>query len=285
MVFMLIGSTLCAAAQTWGMLLFGRALQGISAAGIMNIIKIILSDKVSLAEQAKNNTIFSFCYGIFFSVGPVIGGALANSNWRYCFVISIPIAVLCHVLIFFVLRKELVSGTHQLTGPNRKSVWSGLATIDLGGMVLFVLGAGLLILGVTWGGTKYAWKGYQVLLPLVLGAVIFASFFVYEYLLEPGRLFNRLFPRQEPMIPWALFQKKDTLLLTAINCATGAALYSAFYFLSIYWTLAEGMNPKDAGLRLLYYTPGLGSKSKEIRTRHSVGTNNNSRRLLCNVSV
>jgi predicted MFS family arabinose efflux permease len=43
MVFMLIGSTLCAAAQNWGMLLFGRAVQGLSAAGILNMIKIVLS--------------------------------------------------------------------------------------------------------------------------------------------------------------------------------------------------------------------------------------------------
>jgi MFS family permease len=260
MSFMLIGSTLCAAAQTWGMLLFGRALQGVSAAGIMNMIKIVLSDKVSLAEQSKNNTIFTLCYGIFFSVGPVIGGALADSNWRYCFVLSIPIAALCHALLFFVLRKELVQGTHQISGPNRKSILSGLSTIDVGGMILFVLGAGLLILGVTWGGTKYPWTGYQVLLPMILGAVLFVSFFVYEYLLEPGRLISRVFPKQVPMVPWSLLQKKDVALLCLINCATGAALYSAFYFISIFWTIAEGMSPTDAGLRLLYYTPGLGSK-------------------------
>lgn len=74
MFLMLMGSTLCAAAQTWGMLLFGRAVQGISAAGIMNLIQIVLSDKVSLKENAKNNTIFSFIAGISYSIGPIIGG-------------------------------------------------------------------------------------------------------------------------------------------------------------------------------------------------------------------
>ncbi|KAL1970568.1 hypothetical protein VTN77DRAFT_4212 [Rasamsonia byssochlamydoides] len=74
MFLMLVGSTLCAAAQTWGMLLLGRALQGTSSAGIMNIIMIILADKVSLKENAKNNTIFVFVSGASYSVGPVIGG-------------------------------------------------------------------------------------------------------------------------------------------------------------------------------------------------------------------
>lgn len=74
MFLMLIGSTLCAAAQTWGMLLLGRALQRTSSAGITNIIMVILADKVSLEENAKNNTIFAFINGVSYSVGPVIGG-------------------------------------------------------------------------------------------------------------------------------------------------------------------------------------------------------------------
>ena len=78
MGLMIVGSALCAGAQTWGMLLLGRAIQGLSAAGIMNIIKIVLADKVSLEDNAKNNTIFSLVAGISYSVGPVIGGYLTN---------------------------------------------------------------------------------------------------------------------------------------------------------------------------------------------------------------
>lgn len=74
MAFMLIGSTLAAAAQSWGMLLLGRALQGTSAAGIMSIIMIVLSDKVTLEENAKNSTVFTMVSSISYSVGPVIGG-------------------------------------------------------------------------------------------------------------------------------------------------------------------------------------------------------------------
>jgi MFS family permease len=74
MGFMLVGSTLAAAAQSWGMLLLGRALQGTSAAGIMSIIMIVLADKVSLKENAKNSTIFTLVSSIGYSVGPVIGG-------------------------------------------------------------------------------------------------------------------------------------------------------------------------------------------------------------------
>ena len=71
---MLIGSVLCAAAQTWGMLLLGRALQGVGSAGLNNIIMIILADKVSLKENARNKSIFTIFGGVGYAVGPVIGG-------------------------------------------------------------------------------------------------------------------------------------------------------------------------------------------------------------------
>jgi hypothetical protein len=240
------------------MLLFGRALQGLSAAGIMNIIKIILADRVSLAEQSKNQTIFSLVTGISYSIGPIIGGSLAKVNWRYCFVISIPIAALSHIMIFFLLRDELIRGTHSFTGPNRKSIWSGLSTIDYGGTVLFIFGTGLIIIGTSWGGSKYAWSSVQVLAPLVIGSVLFVAFWIWEYLLEPGRVVSKIFPKQVAMIPWHLFQRKDVFYLTLINAATGAAMYSAFYFVGIFWTLVMNFDSAKAGYQMLYYLPGIG---------------------------
>jgi MFS family permease len=257
MVFMLIGSTLCAAAQTWGMLLLGRALQGLSAAGIMNIIKIVLSDRVSLKENAKNNTIFAFVSGSSYSIGPVIGGYLTNANWRYCFVISIPIAVASQLAIYFLLRKELVGGTYRVR-DGFPAFLAGLATVDVGGTAIFVLGVGCIILATTWGGATYPWSSAPVLAPLTIGALLFGLFWAYEYALEPGRPLSRLFPRQDPMIPFALFRKRDTLILAAISFATGAALYSAVYFIGIYFTLVEAYPASRAGIQLLYYIPGIG---------------------------
>ena len=64
MFWILIGSVLCASSVSWGMLLFGRALQGLGAAGVMNLTRIILSDGMTLAENSKNNTVFSLITGI-----------------------------------------------------------------------------------------------------------------------------------------------------------------------------------------------------------------------------
>jgi MFS family permease len=75
-VVMMIGSALCTGAPThaFAVLLLGRALQGLGCAGISVIVRIVLADKVSLQENAKNWSIFTFTAGTSYAVGPVIGG-------------------------------------------------------------------------------------------------------------------------------------------------------------------------------------------------------------------
>ncbi|KAL2785577.1 major facilitator superfamily domain-containing protein [Aspergillus keveii] len=261
-LLMLIGSVLCAAAQTWGMLLLGRALQGMSSAGLMTNIMIILADNVTLEENSKNNSIFAFVGGVAYSIGPVIGGYLTDSSWRYCFVISIPIAFVSHIIIFIVLRKELKSGTYTHTPSTSRfrSFLSALATLDIVGTILFIFGVGLIILGTAWGGSTYPWVSAQVLAPLIVGAVCLFTFFGYEYLLENGKLSRISFlAKQKPMLPYSMFKRRDTLWLAILQFAAGAAMYSVFYYVGIYFTVVEAYPASKAGVQLLYYIPGLGA--------------------------
>lgn len=145
------------------------------------------------------------------------------------------------------------------TGSSRRSNYiAGLLSIDWPGAILFILGVGLIILALQWGGTQYAWNSAATIAPFILGGLLVIAFFMHEYLLGPGRFTARLLPRQVPMIPSTLFRKKDTFLLMIINFSAGISLVSAFYFISYYWQLAEGYSSSKAGIQLLYYTPGLG---------------------------
>lgn len=158
------------------------------------------------------------------------------------------------------MRNELVRGrASTAAGESRRLGYiRGLKIIDWPGMVMFILGIGSIILAIQWGGTEYAWHSVATVVPLVVGGVLCVLFFVYEYLLGPGRFVARIFPQQVAMIPSILFRKKDTSLLMAINFSAGISLVSAFYFISYYFQLAEGLSPSQAGTQLLYYTPGLG---------------------------
>jgi hypothetical protein len=75
-IVMMVGSALCTGAPThaFPVLLLGRGIQGMGCAGISVVVRIVLADKVSLEENAKNWTIFTFTAGMSYGIGPVIGG-------------------------------------------------------------------------------------------------------------------------------------------------------------------------------------------------------------------
>ncbi|KIX02473.1 uncharacterized protein Z518_08414 [Rhinocladiella mackenziei CBS 650.93] len=261
-VLLTIGSVLCAAAPDWAVLLLGRALQGVGTAGISNVSLIVLADSVPLKEQAINTSIFQLLNGIGYAVGPVIGGYLTDTSWRYCFVLGAGMSVIS-IFTIFLLRKDLKPGNVSLSRPSGnqtrlRAFTAGIATVDIGGTTLFVLGVGLVILGTAWGGSTYPWSSGAVISTLVLGAVLILAFLAYETLLAPSRLLNRIFPRTVPMIPSSVLAAKDVSLVCFIGAATGSALYSVFYFIGIYFTLVEAYEASDAGTQLLYYVPGIG---------------------------
>ncbi|TLS25964.1 hypothetical protein PpBr36_07455 [Pyricularia pennisetigena] len=277
-VIMMIGSALCTAAPTdaFPMLLLGRGIQGLGCAGISVIVRVIIADKVSLKENAKNWSIFSFTAGMSYAIGPVIGGYLTTAAWRWCFAINLPICVVAVALIFFILRKDLlgpvalapgdvdnVQQQQQQQQPVANEArltrfFARLTTVDVGGQLLFLSGFGLVVLAMTWAGATYAWSSAAVLTPLLVGVALVGAFVFWERLMTPGGALALMFPRQKAMLPWDILKNKDVGLLCFINFATGAAMYSVLYFCSIYFTMVKLYDSGHAGVQLLYYTPGLG---------------------------
>lgn len=286
-----IGSALCTASPTtaFPLLLVGRALQGVGAAGINICVRTILADRVSLAEYAKNWSVFAVVSGLSFGVGPVAGGYLTKASWRWCFAINLPVAVVGIVLVVVLLRGELIGpqpfaevvgvssseGGADVAGKRTKEMrrrrrgdvdtktgrfLTRLATVDYCGQALFLLGFGLLVLAFTWAGGTYAWDSAPVLVALVVGGVLAVAWCVYEWAMVPGRVMARVFPLQTAMMPWELLMQKNVGLLMVINFATGAAMFAVMYFMDLYFTLVQGHDASTAGVALLYFIPGLGGK-------------------------
>ncbi|KAL2675062.1 hypothetical protein Neosp_011242 [[Neocosmospora] mangrovei] len=265
-IFMLIGSALCTGAPTnaFPVLLLGRGFQGLAAAGLNVVVRTILADKVSLQENARNWAIFALVGGISYAIGPVIGGYLTNADWRWCFAINLPIAVVALFIIFFLLRKELlgpqpIAELNETAETGRRTKFiARLKTVDIGGQILFIFGFGLIILAMTWGGATYPWGSAAVIVPLVLGVICTGVFLYWEYLLAPGNPMAEKLPWQRAMIPWDLLSNRDIGLLFYCECATGMGMYAVLYFCNIYFIAVRGYEPDKAGVQLLYFVPGLG---------------------------
>ncbi|KAK7752343.1 hypothetical protein SLS62_005679 [Diatrype stigma] len=291
LVLMLIGSALCTGAPVaaYGVLLLGRAVQGLACAGLAVVVRVVLADRVSLAENARNWTVFALTGGLSYGLGPVAGGYLTNANWRWCFGINLPIAALAVLVVFFLLREDLlgpqpiagidfvvaddVLGPEEGTatapakivapggsgsGGRRMRLAARLKSIDFGGQLLFLVGFGLLILAFTWAGTTYRWSHPAIVVPLIVGALVAGGWMFWEYSMAPDGALGRRFSYQKPMLPWKLLRDRNISLLFYINFATGMAMYAVLYFVSIYFTVVLHYDASDAGVQLLYYTPGLG---------------------------
>lgn len=270
---MAVGSAVCTGAPTsaFGVLLLGRAVQGVGAAGVNICVRVVLADRVSLAEYAVNWTLFALINAVGFSIGPVVGGYLTQASWRWCFAINMPVAVLAVVLVLVFLRKELVGPQpvpglqgrgpgrgHQLGGKRARFV-ARLWTVDYVGQLLFLFGLGLLILAFTWAGGTYSWGSAAVLAPLLIGAVLSVAWVFYEYSMSPPHRMSRVFPLQRAMVPWELIAQRDISLLFFVNFGIGAAMFAIMYFMDLYFALVEGQSASQAGTALLYYLPGLGA--------------------------
>jgi hypothetical protein len=48
--------------------------------------------------------------------------------------------------------------------------------MDYLGIVLFIAGLVLLLLGISWGGGKYPWKSGAVIAPIVIGFLLLVAF-------------------------------------------------------------------------------------------------------------
>ena len=269
MVILLAGSAICTGAPTsaYGVLVFGRSIQGIGVAGVNICVRTILADRVSLAEYAVNWTIFIFIAGVGFGTGPVLGGYLAQASWRWCFAINLPIASMSILLAWYMLRHELIGPQpldERQCGADstfNTRLCARLSTIDFGGQMLFLWGFGLLSLALTWGGGKYAWSSKAVLVPLVLGVVLSLAWLAYEYSLSHRRFASHMLQSQKPMLPWKLLSHRNGVLLFLINFGIGIAMFAVLYFMDLYFALVDGRSPQDAGVTLLLYLPGAGSMS------------------------
>ncbi|KAH7194898.1 major facilitator superfamily domain-containing protein [Fusarium oxysporum] len=254
MILTLIGGGICTGTpyNAFPMLLFGRALQGIGCAGMNVVIRAIVADKVSLREDAYTWSIFSLVGGCSYAIGPVVGGYLTKTTWRWCFGINLPIGVAGCIVVFVFLLPVLLGPQplpqlEETTQIARKStVMQRLATIDAGGQALCLLGFGLLVLAFTWAGATYDWDTPAVLVPQLPALSM-----------EPGRRLAKLFPRQLAMISWQVIKNRDIGLLLFTSFASGMAMYAVMYFCSLYFTMVKHSQANEAGRALLFFVPGI----------------------------
>ena len=94
-----IGSLVVATSPSFGVLLVGRAIQGLGAGGIFPVASAVIGDTFPAEKRGRALGLIGAVFGLAFLVGPVLGGViLALATWRWLFLVNLPIAVVVLIL-------------------------------------------------------------------------------------------------------------------------------------------------------------------------------------------
>jgi MFS family permease len=87
-----LGSGLCGGANSMGMLIASRTVQGLGGGGISLLIETVVQDLVPLRERGKYMAVVLMFSTVGAAIGPLLGGVIATkTSWRWVFYINVPV--------------------------------------------------------------------------------------------------------------------------------------------------------------------------------------------------
>lgn len=228
-----LGSGICGGANSGGMLIAGRAIQGIGSGGINMIVDVIISDLVPLRERGNFIAIILTVYSVGTGLGPFTGGKIVQATtWRWVFYINLPVGGVALALLVAFLH---VNYKKEMT------LLQKLKRIDFVGNGIIMASSVSVLMALTYAGTRYAWSSWRILLPLVLGLGGFGLFMLWES--SPYCI--------EPVMPPRLFKNRTSAIVYANTFNNSILLYWVIYLLPVYFQAVLGSTPARSGVQVL----------------------------------
>jgi EmrB/QacA subfamily drug resistance transporter len=226
MSMFMVGSVLCAIAPNLTVLIIARGLQGLGGGGILPIVQTIISDVVSPRERGQYQAYFSAVWVAAGIGGPVIGGVFAEHlHWSMIFWINLPLGIAA--LAMLLPRMKRLPDYHR----RRKVDWFG--------GVLLMVSAVIVLLVLTWGGTRLPWLS-PTILAMAGAAIALAAIFIW-HAMRTDEPFLPLPLLGGPVVPYAI---------AAGGCALSAMIALTVH-LPLYYETVYRLSASEAGLALI----------------------------------
>ncbi len=196
MAFMLAGAILAATSQTFAWLIFALCILVLGMGTTQPLCFSVLGDMYPPAERGKWAGLLNLASGTAALIAPTLGGWLVDhGNWHNIFWLDIPFILLSGGLILFALPTLARREIHR---------------IDFLGSIFLAVASATLILGLSWAGSTYPWRSFQVT-GLFMVSLLFWILFLRiesgaaEPIFAPHLLTNRTFLTASTAALFSLF--------------------------------------------------------------------------------
>ncbi|MFJ1805349.1 MULTISPECIES: MFS transporter [unclassified Streptomyces] len=212
-------------AQEGWQLLLARAVQGLGAAVLApSTLTIVTSAVPEGAARARAIATWTAVGAGGGAAGGLVGGALVDlMSWRWVLLINVPVGVL-------VLTGSLWWLAESRAGDGRR--------LDLPGALLVTSGLATLAYGISQTEAE-GWTASATLVPLAAGLALTGLFLTVEA------------RTAAPLMPLGLFRLRAVSSANAAMFVNGSALFSMWFFLTLYSQNVLGYTPLEAGLALM----------------------------------
>jgi len=219
-------SVACAVAPNAGLLVLGRAVQGLGGAAVSAVaLALIMGLFGDPAERAKAMGVFGFVMAGGGAVGVLLGGVLTGLlTWQWIFLVNVPVGIAVWVLV-----TRLIPADTAHTSPQRVDVLG--AALVTGSLMLAVYGV--------VGGNAAGWTSTRTLGILGVAAVGFVAFLVREA------------RTTDPLVPLRLFSLRNVAVSQVVGILWAGAMFACFFLSALYMQGVLGYGALEVGLAYL----------------------------------
>ncbi|MBF9043269.1 MFS transporter [Rhodobacterales bacterium HKCCE4037] len=226
-----VGAIIGGTAWNFGMLIAGRAVQGMGAGSLIVLAMAVVADVLPARERGKAQGILGAAFGISTAIGPLLGGVLVETlGWHSIFFVNLPVGLAALIVLSIALP--------GMPGHGKRS-------IDYAGGALLALFLSSAVLISNMGGNLLPWAslGMAALIAVAIGSLV--GFVMAE----------RRAP--EPILPLGLFTNNTFVVVNAVGFMVGTAMFGTITFLPLFLQVAKAVTPTVSGLFLLPMMAGL----------------------------
>jgi EmrB/QacA subfamily drug resistance transporter len=218
-------SLACGLANTIGVLIAARVVQGVGAAIVSPaVLSIITTAFEEGSERNKALGIWGAIGGSGAAAGVLFGGILTKyAGWEWIFLVNVPIGALVLALTRPIVRESRISG---------------MRGFDAGGAVTITSSLSLLVYAIS-KAPDVGWATGRTIGLLMASAVLFVAFLAIETRIP------------SPMVPFAIFRIRTVTGANVCGFFVGAVVFSNFFLLTLYVQQVLGYSALKTGLTFL----------------------------------